>query len=313
MIDWKAIERERTRLSWLSTLYGFLAGVFKAFVEMYSFFFWVFVFLPFLAKIFLKKDTWAWYWYLIFTFVFLFQGIPYVIFSIAEENTYKRWRRYFFKHALLPFIKSNLPGFRYKYRKFFSRDEFLASYLFYDSPFPEDYTGGDYLKGSYKGKPLECSWVSCGYYTTDRDGNSVYVNIFKGLILKLNFHKSLDGALLLYPDGPFSLKGFNRYRLDSEEFNRSFHVYSDSEFTAFYVLDHALMERLVKFKRAYPNARFSFVKNTLYIALPDFYLFYIPAINQSVLKAEKEYKQNLSLFFSLLDVLDIERMSVKLS
>ncbi len=308
MIDWKAIERERKRLRRLSILYGFLAVLFKAFVEMYSFFFWVFVFLPLLAKIFLKKDTWAWYWYLIFVFVFLFQGFLYVIFSAVEEDIYKRWRAYYFRHALLPFIKSNLPDFRYKYRKFFSRDEFLASYLFHDSPFPEVYTGRDYLKGSYKGKPLECSWVSCGYYTTDEDGNSVYVDIFRGLILKLNFHKSLDGAVLLYSDGPFSLKGFNRYRLDSEEFNRSFHVYSDSEFNAFYVLDHAFMERLVKFKKAYPKVRFSFVKNTLYIALPDFYLFYIPSIDQSVLKIEKEYKQNLSLFFSLLDALEIERL-----
>ena len=272
MIDWKAIERERKRLKRLAILYDFLGGV-LGFASV--------IYFGYLFLYFFREDR-SWTWFALHSFfVGAIRGLSSSFFE-AVNATHRRWRAYYFRHALLPFIKSNLPGFRYKYRKFFNRDEFLASYLFHDSPFPEVYTGGDYLKGSYKGKPLECSWVSCGYYDTDSDGNSVYVSIFRGLILKLSFHKSLDGAVLLYPDGPFSLKGFNRYRLDSEEFNRSFHVYSDSEFTAFYVLDHALMERLVKFKKAYPKVRFSFVKNTLHIALPDFYLFYIPSIELKI-------------------------------
>ncbi len=297
MIDWKAIEKNRKRLKRLAILYDFLGGVLGILSLIY--------FGYILLHLFLKDRSWTWFALYGF-FVGSIKSLSSSFFR-AFHTTHKRWQVYYFRHALLPFIKSNLPGFRYKYRKFFSRDEFLASYLFYDSPFPGYYTGSNYLKGSYKGKPLECSWISCGYYTTDRDGNSVYVNIFKGLILKLNFHKFLDGTLLLYPDGPFSLKGFNRYRLDSEEFNRSFHVYSNSEFNAFYILDHAFMERLVNVKKAYPSVRFSFVKNTLYIALPDLYLFYIPSIDQSVLKIEKEYKKNLSLFFSLLDTLEIDR------
>ena len=300
MIDWKAIERNRKRLRFLFILYDVLYGVFH-FLALLS----LLLFVLSAGKGYFKEL----YWYYLPLFAAFFFVFPAALFTSLRDRIPSQWWNYYYSNALLPFVRENLKGFEYEYYRFFPREEFIVSYLFYDYPHPAVYTGQDYLKGSYKGKPLECSWIGCGYY----NWSDSYTNIFRGLVLKLSLYKSVDGFVLLYPQGSSSLSGFKRLSLDSEEFNRSFHVYSDSELTAFYALDHALMERLVKFKRAYPNARFSFVKNTLYIALPDFYLFYIPAMNQSVLKAEKEYKQNLSLFFSLLDVLDIERMSVKLS
>ncbi len=300
MIDWKVIERERKKLRLLFFFYDVLQGVF-----------YILAFLGFLLFVFAVGEGYfeELYLYYVPLFTAFFFVVLAGLFVFLRDRIPSQWWNYYYGNVLLPFVRENLRGFEYEYYRFLPKEEFLSSHLFFSHPYPTVYTGQDYLKGSYKGKPLECSWVSCGYYGSDGS----YLSIFRGLVLKLSFYKSVNGFVLLYPQGSSSLSGFKRLSLDSEEFNRSFHVYSDSEFTAFYVLDHALMERLVKFKKAYPKVRLSFVKNTLYIALPDFYLFYIPSIDQSVLKVEKEYKQNLSLFFSLLDILDIERKPVKLS
>lgn len=117
------------------------------------------------------------------------------------------------------------------------------------------------------------------YTTTDKDGDTDYHDIFKGLVARLDFNKHFAGRTIVVSQGAFRILGIageasearslQIARMDSAAFEREFTVYASDQQEARYLLTPKLMELLLRAKTQLGGKlRASFLNDHLYIAVP---------------------------------------------
>lgn len=111
------------------------------------------------------------------------------------------------------------------------------------------YSSNDYCIAKYKGFPFIQADVHIQEEHEDSDGDRTYVTIFRGRWITFDFKKDFGKKLLVagkhfYPEKRD--KTFKKIELESNEFNKMFDVYAQDGFEAFYLLDPAVMERMMK-------------------------------------------------------------------
>jgi hypothetical protein len=111
------------------------------------------------------------------------------------------------------------------------------------------YSSNDYCIAKYKGFPFIQADIHIQEEHEDSDGDRTYTTIFRGRWITFDFKKDFGKKLLVtgkqfYPAKKD--KSFRKIELESNEFNRMFNVYAQDGFEAFYLLDPAVMERIMK-------------------------------------------------------------------
>ncbi len=114
--------------------------------------------------------------------------------------------------------------------------------------------GSDYMKGFYKGLPIElCDMELIKHETrTDEDGRTEEydVTVFKGLWMICDFGKELVADIRLWERGNLGkLTGGSGIQTENESFHKRFHIESEDEVEAFYILTPHMMEYILEMDR----------------------------------------------------------------
>ncbi len=122
-----------------------------------------------------------------------------------------------------------------------------------DMGFPFDVdkiTGSDYIRGNYRGAEIEMSDMRLINitYTTDSKGRTrrQETTVFEGLWLICDFGKALSADLRLSERSAlFGKLAIGGIKTESEAFNQRFHIQSQSQHDAFYILTPHMMEYIL--------------------------------------------------------------------
>lgn len=200
--------------------------------------------------------------------------------------------------------------------------EFIASGLFY--PKPDRYSGDDCVSGKIDKTKITFSEIHAKYKTvvSDDDGKSErWIPLFDGLFFKADFNKHFKGEYYVLPDraekmfgraGKLFHSSKNRFgeliRLEDPEFEKEFVVYGTDQVEARYILSTSLMRRLLDFKqRTGKKMQVSFVKSSLYIAIPYRKPLFEPRYYSSILSEDKtiEYFLDLEMAIAIVTELNL--------
>ena len=146
------------------------------------------------------------------------------------------------------------------------------------------YRSNDYISAKYKGIAFEQADVHIEeeHETTDSKGHTTryYVTIFRGRWMIFDFNKTFKANVQISQKG-FGNSYVNKYwgkeeqkfkkvEMESEEFNKRFNVFAQSEHDAFYIITPAFMQRIQKLDDVNSGKLlFCFIDNKLHIGLYD--------------------------------------------
>jgi energy-coupling factor transporter transmembrane protein EcfT len=263
-----------------------------------------------------------------FSFMFLVLSAIFTFFP-WHIKYYKEYQKGF-KDTIIPRIIAFVDRrLRYDKAGMVSREEFMGSHLFNDTP--GDYHGDDLVGGTLGETAVRFSEIhakrvdivrrsSSSSSTTNRTKKR-YTPIFNGLFFVADFNKSFKGTTIVLPDtaqkwfGDLgqALQGFNvqngqLIKLEDPAFEKMFVVYGQDQVEARYILSTSLMRRLVEFQaRAQKEMRLSFSASKLHVAIPFEKELFEPRIMESLLTIShvQEYYDDLKLVVDIVEELNL--------
>jgi len=243
-----------------------------------------------------------------FDFIAIFIAVA--LFFWAKKHYSKDYASEFKDKIIHPLIKQIDDSLQYSKTLCISQGHFRNSKLFKKSI--DRYSGNDLVKGKIDDVKLRFSDVHAEYRSRDSKGRSSWHTIFQGLFLIADFNKEFKGTTSVLPDtaektfgkllgGWMQSKNMNRndlVKMDDPEFEKQFVVYASDQIEARYILTHAMMKRLLDFKRRSSVPLYvSFSNNQIYLALEYNKDLFEPTIFSSLLEYSliKEYVTTLQL------------------
>ena len=166
------------------------------------------------------------------------------------------------------------------------------------------------------------------YETTDSKGNTTKhkMDIFKGIMFIADFHKDFNGVTILEAQTAFTrtfvgrtlrkavniMPGMQRdatlpIKLESEQFNRAFHVRTSDEQKARYLLSSSMMERILAFRQQHKgHIAISFVDSFMCVAISSSKNYFQAKRRQPADGPHlEEIYNDLRFFFSLVEDFDL--------
>ncbi len=115
---------------------------------------------------------------------------------------------------------------------------------------------------------------------TDSDGDTTYVTIFKGRFMffefpkKFNFRLEVVGSKFRPYKVPRQdqkiIRKFEKIQTESTDFNKSFRIFAEDGFEAYYILDPSFMEKIQAIGETYKyQIIFGFTDNKLLVGIND--------------------------------------------
>lgn len=216
-----------------------------------------------------------------------------ILYQLRAAGQGKEYVRHF-KATVVPALLGTIdPGLHYDPASGIPSSTFVGTELFETRP--DRYRTEDLIHGSYGKTFLQLAEVDAEERRTrtDSDGNTetYYVTIFDGLLLIADFHKHFHGRTFVFPDkaeksfgniGRFfqkmgGRKHTNLIRLEDQEFEHAFAVYSTDEVEARYILSTSLMRRLLDMRSRFgAEVRIGFKESCLLLSVPHSHPFLEP-------------------------------------
>lgn len=187
---------------------------------------------------------------------------------------------------------------------------------------PDRISGNDYVHGRVKGTKIEFSDIHAEIKNKDSKNKDSWSTIFRGLFIVAEFNKNFTTKTLILPDtaqtafgtligGWLQSNNFARdelVKMDDNEFEREFVVYSKDQIEARYILSHSLMKKLLELRKKSKHPIYvSFVGNYIHIAIDYKKDLFEPSIFHSLLdyKIAMEYVGTLHLALGIVDELKL--------
>lgn len=250
-----------------------------------------------------------------------------VVFLMPWLTSPKRKYVSHFKSVFLPKIASSFgENFRYSQGVRYGGAGFLGSlfdYLFRKPANPRkialieskivpghrDFHADDVFEGTYRGVRLRLSDICLRSYAQQKGGA---FTVFQGLLIELDIGKACFSGhtAVLHNKTSFldsrhqGLSGFKRVKVPAPEFERAFDAYGTDQVEARYLLDPAMMERLVAIYKEFSGQGMAaaFYQNKVMILISTSYnpfepdgLFTPAGCHHSILRVKKEFEYVLSL------------------
>lgn len=158
---------------------------------------------------------------------------------------------------------------------YYSPSEGLHKGQVYESEFikrADRYYSEDLIRGKIDGVSFTSSDIKLQERHVEHTKNGTrthYETYFQGRLFVFEFNKDFNGYVQVLERGrPYSRRKYNKIKLESVQFNKTFKTYTTNDHTAFYVLTPHLMEALMAFeKHNRGNIGFSFIDDKLYIGI----------------------------------------------
>ena len=142
------------------------------------------------------------------------------------------------------------------------------------------YSSNDLVIANYKNVNFVQADAHIEEEHTDSDGDTTYVTIFRGRFMILEFPKKFNFRLEVIGRKFCAYKNSNqnsktnhkltKIHTESIDFNKSFRIYAEDGFEAYYILDPAFIEKIQAIGENYKyRLIFGFVDNTLLVGLND--------------------------------------------
>jgi hypothetical protein len=199
---------------------------------------------------------------------------------LVYANAHQRVRADGKRSLVGPALRFWNPTLEYDGGCFLDESVFRKSGLFASERW-NAYGGEDWVSGRIGETEFKLSEL---HVRRKRSGKKSDVEIFRGLFVVADFHKSFRGRVYVFPDkaerglGVFGrafqkldgVVGCRLVELESPEFEELFCTYASDPVEARYILSPSLMQRLLDFrKRTAREIRVAFVDECLYLAMPS--------------------------------------------
>ncbi len=233
-----------------------------------------------------------------------------------------------YKTIFLPHLVKLYGDFSYRHADFYGGGGLLGSLYDYFFQKPEDnprkallieskivpghrdYYADDLFEGVYRG--VKVSFGDATLRSNSRQGESISKTVFQGLIIDLDLGSTVfTGHTAVLHNKTWFLDfskqcpaGLKRIKVPAPEFERAFVAYGTDQVEARYLLDPAMMERLLAIYNEFSGQGMAvaFYRNRVLILISTLYnLFepdglYTPAgCHHSILRVKKEFEYVLSL------------------
>ena len=187
------------------------------------------------------------------------------------------------------------------------------------------YGSNDLTTGKYKDVAFTQADVHIQEKHTDSDGNTQYVTIFKGRFMIFEFPKKFSfrlevvekgfGAAMVPSKNKTNGRKFEKVKLESSEFNKMFRTFAEDGFEAFYLLDPAFIDNILKLGNEYKGKLLlCFLENRLVVGLKDGKdAFEPPSIFKEIDETAESEKINkdIRLITDFVDKLKLDRKLFK--
>ncbi|MEE3348684.1 MAG: DUF3137 domain-containing protein [Candidatus Gastranaerophilaceae bacterium] len=128
----------------------------------------------------------------------------------------------------------------------------------------------DNFIGSYKNIPINISEMHLYYETRDSKGRTQTHTAFRGVVIKLEIPKHFKSHTIVKPKVLVNSGPYEEVKLEDTEFSKKFHVRSNDQVEARYLLTTTFMERFKNIQSVFEAKTIScsFLNNTLLMAIP---------------------------------------------
>lgn len=199
--------------------------------------------------------------------------IPLILTSKQSADYYRAYKAYFVEQNL----RAVFSDLYYAHDKGLPR-EILDSTNMINTG--DRFSSNDFTSGKYKNVSFAQADASIEVEHTDSDGNSTYITIFKGRFMIFEFLKQFNFKLELVGNrfpaeripgkNPTTGRKMQKISTESAEFNKTFKIYGEDGFEAYYILDPAFMVKIQNIADRYKNRLLlGFTDNRLLIGLND--------------------------------------------
>lgn len=254
--------------------------------------------------------------------ILIFIGVGYLgLGTLIYKFLIKDYTTEFKQNIIKPLIHAIDDNLSYNCHHHVTEHLFNRSDLFTS---PDRMNGNDYVRGNVNGTKIEFSDLHAEKRHKNSKGQENWSTIFKGLFIVAEFNKNFHGKTLILPDTAQNTFGnlignwlqsnnFSRdelVKMDDNNFEKEFVVYSSDQIEARYILSHALMKKLLLFQDKSDHPVYiSFVGNHIHMAVYYNKDLFEPSVFRSLLeyKIAMEYVKTLHLAISIVDELKLNQ------
>ncbi|MDO9629223.1 MAG: DUF3137 domain-containing protein [Acholeplasmataceae bacterium] len=185
---------------------------------------------------------------------------------IPHQNAYKKLILEFKNHHIRKMIDSIIPGLTYIPEKGFDEE------MVFESKVLRKFTtfqSEDYLSGIIQGKNFESADVHI-VQVVSNGKTTTRITRFLGRLFIVDFQKKFEHDVYISTDKTHNQSIFSedkKVKTESIEFNKQFHVFSESKHSAFYLLTPRFMEKIEAFSKIAKHVMFAFKDHKAYIAV----------------------------------------------
>lgn len=227
------------------------------------------------------NSNWEAPFYGIILFALLIGGITAVVVAVVMAFTTRKEATAYRSAYKTYFVEKNLQktftDLKYNHEMGLAR-EVLSSTQMVNTG--DVYNSNDLTTGKYKDVGFTQADVQIQTESTDSDGNTTYVTIFKGRFMIFEFPKKFSfrlevvekwfGASLIPGRNSQTGRKFEKIEVESDEFNKIFKTYAEDGFEAFYLLDPAFINNILELDQQYKGKLLlGFMDNKLLVGLND--------------------------------------------
>lgn len=207
-------------------------------------------------------------------FVFAITAIVVAIATRKEAAEYKKTYKAYFVEQNLAKTFMNL---QYQHEAGLNKQVLAATQMINTG---DRYSSNDLTMGKYKNVNFTQADVHIEEEYTDSDGDTHYTTIFRGRFMIFEFPKKFNFKLEVVSKffgvgkvpgrNPQTGRKFEKFEVESIDFNKKFKIYAEDGFETFYLLDPSFILKIEKVSAEYDKKMiFCFVDNKLYVGINE--------------------------------------------
>ena len=207
-------------------------------------------------------------------FVFAITAIVVAIATRKEAAEYKKTYKAYFVEQNLAKTFTNL---QYQHEAGLNKQVLAATQMINTG---DRYSSNDLTRGKYKNVNFTQADVHIEEEYTDSDGDTHYTTIFRGRFMIFEFPKKFNFKLEVVSKffgvgrvpgrNPQTGRKFEKFEVESIDFNKKFKIYAEDGFETFYLLDPSFILKIEKVSAEYDKKMiFCFVDNKLYVGINE--------------------------------------------
>lgn len=207
-------------------------------------------------------------------FVFAITAIVVAITTRKEAAEYKKTYKAYFVEQNLAKTFTNL---QYQHEAGLNKQVLAATQMINTG---DRYSSNDLTMGKYKNVNFTQADVHIEEEYTDSDGDTHYTTIFRGRFMIFEFPKKFNFKLEVVSKffgvgrvpgrNPQTGRKFEKFEVESIDFNKKFKIYAEDGFETFYLLDPSFILKIEKVSAEYDKKMiFCFVDNKLYVGINE--------------------------------------------